>query len=86
MPQHKYQVGQIVSIARSLVSNARGEYEITRLLSREAGSPKYLVKGSHEAHERVVGEHQLVPVMKPPIPSPLKVRRRKASRSKTTQS
>jgi hypothetical protein len=59
------------------MSTASGEYEVTKLMPRDGEYPKYLVKGRHEVHGRVVGEHQLT-ITKVPAPPQLKVRCRKA--------
>lgn len=58
---HKYRVGQTVDLIQSTFRTAaRGNYEIVSLRPAEGGNPQYRIKSKSEAHERVVGESDLI--------------------------
>lgn len=60
MKNHKYHVGQTVSLAQSpLAGAAPGPYEIVRLLPAERAEFTYRIKSRQELHERIVGESRL---------------------------
>jgi hypothetical protein len=56
MATHKFRVGRKVQLAAYAPA---GDYEIVRQLPESNGEFQYRIKGSHEAHERVVKESQL---------------------------
>jgi hypothetical protein len=63
---HRFKIGQIVEIMpTTLRSAAPGPYEIIRLLPWESGAPQYCLRSSNERHERVIPEHDLLPVTDP---------------------
>jgi hypothetical protein len=68
----KFKPGQVVEFSHSERMRPRGTYEIVRMVHSETGEPQYRVRSLHEAHERVVWEHELRPVGKEysPIPRP----------------
>jgi len=60
---HKFSVGQKVDLLpRMLLSAARGEYEVRKLLpasERDTSDPVYRIKSVEEKHERVAEESDL---------------------------
>jgi hypothetical protein len=71
MPNHRFQVGQIVFLERSRNLNVPGgEYVITKKLPERNGGFEYRVKSSKEPHQRVVREDQL---KAPEAPTELKL-------------
>lgn len=59
---HKYQVGQIVRIARNrFADQASGVYEVVRLLPEANGEFGYRIKAASENTERAVREHEISP-------------------------
>lgn len=63
---YRYKVGQIVEILpTTLRSAAPGAYEIMRLVPLEGGAARYCLKSRDEKHERIVPEHDLLPVVEP---------------------
>lgn len=61
MAEHKFKLGDIVSMAPSMLRPLAGPqvYEVTRLLPERDGELQYRVKGVDETHERVVRESEL---------------------------
>jgi hypothetical protein len=61
MPDHKFHIGDIVELSRSILRSASGGvYEVTKQLPEsDAGEYQYRVKSINEPHERVVGESEL---------------------------
>jgi hypothetical protein len=60
MNNHKFRLGQRVRfVGPAYMRGSSDEYEITALLPAEAGRLLYRVRGSHEPHERVLGEEQI---------------------------
>jgi hypothetical protein len=60
MKQHKFQVGEHVSLQGGHHDMADGAgYEVIRLLPDTSPEPQYRIKRSIEIHERVAGEHLL---------------------------
>lgn len=60
MTNHKYKVGEFVTVDRSPRNNiVHGDYEIIRLLPQDIDRLQYRIKSIHENYERVVGEEQL---------------------------
>jgi hypothetical protein len=61
MATHKFRVGQKVWLVATRFDRyiPAGEYEVVRQLPKSDGEFQYRIKGSHEAHERVVKESQL---------------------------
>ena len=57
MATHKFRVGRKVQLVDRYAPV--GDYEIVRQLPESNGEFQYRIKGSHEAHERVVKESQL---------------------------
>ncbi len=62
---HRFALGQHVRFARRSRFHTDGVFEITRLLPLQDEEPKYRLKSIDEAHERVVGEAELLPVTPP---------------------
>lgn len=62
MSQHKFAVGQTVTLAASGLERTSGAYEIVRLMPaiREDLEPQYRVKSRAEAYERVVAEDAIM--------------------------
>jgi hypothetical protein len=58
---HKFKIGQSVHFAAGLqhAANARGYYEIVRLLPSDRVENQYRIKSSKDGHERVVRESEL---------------------------
>jgi hypothetical protein len=60
MPRHKFHIGEIVELSRTMLSSASGGvYTITKRLPESAGEYEYRVKSNNEQHERVVRESEL---------------------------
>ena len=61
MATHKFRVGQTVHLVNTPFDRnvPSGEYEIVRRLPESNRELQYRIKGSHEAHERLVNESQL---------------------------
>lgn len=61
MADHRYKLGQLVSLSRPFPDRtAAGEFEILRLLPESVdGEPRYRVRGNDKT-ERAVGESQLI--------------------------
>lgn len=60
---HRFKIGQIVELLpTTLRAAAPGAYEILRLIPIESGPPQYCLKSREERHERIVPEHDLVPM------------------------
>jgi hypothetical protein len=61
MSEHKFQLGEIVSMAPSVLRPLAGpqSFEVTRLLPERDGELQYRVKSTGENHERVVRESEL---------------------------
>lgn len=60
MEQHKFKIGELVSLRSEHRDMADGiGYEVTRLLPDTSPEPQYRIKRSIEIHERVAGEHLL---------------------------
>ena len=60
MPTHKFHVGQLVQLARSISRNAPGgSYEIMKKLPEHDGEYEYRIKSMNEPHERVARESEL---------------------------
>ena len=62
MPGHRFHIGDIVQLSRSLLRSASGGvYKITKRLpeSESAGEYEYRIKSINELHERVVRESDL---------------------------
>ena len=60
MPAHKFQVGEIVRVPRSIGRNVPGgRYEVIKQLPEINGEFHYRRKSVNEPHERVVRESQL---------------------------
>lgn len=58
---HKFRVGQIVDLLPSTGRSAAiGHYQIISLRPAEGDNPKYRIKSTREAHERVVAESDLI--------------------------
>jgi hypothetical protein len=71
MPNHRFQVGQIIFLERSRNLNIPGgEYVITKKLPERTGGFEYRVKSNKEPHQRVVREDQL---KAPEAPTELKL-------------
>lgn len=62
MAEHKFRIGQLVTVARTPFSTAAGQYQITKLLPHDGQSFRYRVKSRNENHERVSAEHELAPL------------------------
>jgi hypothetical protein len=60
MTEPRFRVGQLVTVARSTLSTAAGQYEVVRLMPLEGQTVRYRIKCHHEAHERIVAEHELI--------------------------
>lgn len=60
MAQHKYKVGDLVTLARSVVKLPAGPYEVIRLLPADSPEPTYRIKSKSETHERVVREYEIL--------------------------
>jgi hypothetical protein len=58
MPDHKFQVGEIVHISPS-TGRAGGSYEVIKQLPEINGEFQYRIKSVNEPHERVVQESEL---------------------------
>jgi hypothetical protein len=60
---HKFNIGQIVELARMVLrSSAPGPYEIVHLVpasDQDPGNPCYRIKSIAEKHERVAPESEL---------------------------
>ncbi|HEX4409467.1 MAG TPA: hypothetical protein VH206_11895 [Xanthobacteraceae bacterium] len=63
MTSHKFKIGQTVALVPSIARPAAsGDYQIISLRPADNSEiPKYRIKSSNEAHERVVTENDLVP-------------------------
>ena len=61
MPEHKFKVGQSVSLMSGPFGrgSTNGLYKITQLLPPDGDDYQYRVKNGDEPHERVVKESQL---------------------------
>lgn len=60
MKNHKYSIGQTVSLVQwPLASAAPGPYEVVRLLPSERKEFGYRIKSRLELHERIACESQL---------------------------
>ena len=61
MPEHRFQIGDLVDFTNShvMVRAAPANCEILRLLPVDGSDPQYRVKCSAETFERVVRESQL---------------------------
>jgi hypothetical protein len=60
MPRHKFHIGEIVELSRTMLRSASGGvYKITKRLPESAGEYEYWVKSINEQHERVVRESEL---------------------------
>ena len=61
MATHKFRIGRKVQLVATLFDRyaPAGDYEIVAQLPESNGEFQYRIKGSHEAHERVVKESQL---------------------------
>lgn len=58
---HKFKVGQTVDLIPSISRfAANGHYQIVSLRPVDGEIPKYRIKSTHEPHERVVTENDLV--------------------------
>jgi hypothetical protein len=58
---HGFKVGQTVDLIPSISrSAADGHYQIVSLQPAEGETPQYRIKSSHEPHERVVAENDLI--------------------------
>jgi hypothetical protein len=63
---HRFKIGQVVEILpTTLRAAAPGQYEIIRLVPCDSNDPQYCVKSRSEKHERIVPEHDLLPVNDP---------------------
>jgi hypothetical protein len=60
--EHKFQVGQRVTLAANIInrSAAGGSYVVTKQLPEGNGEFEYRIKSVSEPHERVVRESKLV--------------------------
>ena len=62
----RFKVGQTVALIPSISRfAANGHYQITRLQPADGEIPQYRIKSSHEAHERVVAENDLIAASDP---------------------
>lgn len=60
MEQHKFKIGEHVSLNAGRHDLANGEgYEVTRLLPAVSPEPQYRIKRGIETYERVAGESLL---------------------------
>lgn len=61
MPEHKFKVGQSVSLMSGPFGrgSANGIYPVTQLLPPEGDGYQYWIKTVNEPHERVARESQL---------------------------
>jgi hypothetical protein len=60
MPEHKFQVGEIVTLKPSMSRNVPGgTYEVTRQLPHNGREYEYRIKSVAEEHERVASESDL---------------------------
>ena len=61
MPEHRFQIGEVVDFTNSHVVRpaASGACEILRLLATDGDDPQYRVKCAGEDFERVVRQSQL---------------------------
>ena len=60
MPSHKFQVGETVTLVRSISRNvAGGIYEVVRQLPHNGRDFEYHIKSANEQHQRVAGEREL---------------------------
>ncbi len=62
MADHKFRVGQRVTLAPAVLNRAGagGAYVITKQLPERDGEPEYRIKRDSELHERVARESELV--------------------------
>ena len=60
MAEHKFRVGQSVTLAATIRRRVAGSgYVVTRHLPRRDGECEYRIKSTSEAHERVARESEL---------------------------
>jgi hypothetical protein len=65
MRQHKFKVGDIVTVAPSApMYIRRGSYEVVRQLWSEAEGAHYRLKSLRDGHERTLPEKDLVAVLR----------------------
>ncbi len=58
---HKYKIGEIVVLRASPAQNIPGgTYIVIRRLPEYHGKREYQVRHSHEPHERIVRENELI--------------------------
>jgi hypothetical protein len=58
---HKFKVGQTVDLIPSISRfAANGHYQIVSLRPADGEIPQYRIKSTHEPHERVVAENDLI--------------------------
>ena len=59
MADHKFRVGQRVTLAATVREGAGGAYVVTKRLPERDGEPEYRIKSASELHERVARESDL---------------------------
>lgn len=60
---HRFKIGQTVDLIPSISRfAANGHYQIVSLQPADGEVPQYRIKSSHEPHERVVAENDLMPL------------------------
>jgi len=63
---HRFRVGQSVDLIPSISRlAANGHYQIVSLRPADGEVPQYTIKSTHEPHERVIAENDLVPAAEP---------------------
>ena len=59
MSEHKFKVGDVVTLAKSFMKMPVGPFEVIRLLPSDSADPAYRIKSKTESHERAVREYEI---------------------------
>jgi hypothetical protein len=59
MAQHRFKVGDVVTLARSFLKMPDGPFEVIRLLPSDSADPAYRIKSRSESYERAVREYEI---------------------------
>jgi hypothetical protein len=60
MTEHKFKIGQLVHFQPGWPGHGQaGHYQIVRRLPESEGEFHYVIRSTHEDHERVAGESEL---------------------------
>jgi hypothetical protein len=59
MSQHKFKVGDVVTLAKSYIKLPPGPFEVVRLLPSDSAEPAYRIKSKGESYERAVREYEI---------------------------